>query len=71
MAKMYELEEALKIILEMKDFPRNSAGYDMKTDSCEDQSSQSDIVSADKDFPTVIAGPILRRGRGGVKVRGG
>ena len=40
MTKMYRAEQALKIILEMKDAdsdsPTNSASSDMETDSCED-----------------------------------
>ena len=55
---MYGTEEALKTNLEMKyaddDYPTNSASSDMETDSHEGQSSQSDIVSGDKDFPSVI-----------------
>ena len=73
MAKMCGAEKALKAILEMKDAdaesPTSSASSDMKTDSSENQSSESDIVSADKDFPRVISGPIPRQGRGRLKVR--
>ena len=55
---MYGTKEALKTNLEMKyadgDYPTNSASSDMETDSYEDQSSQSDIVSGDEDCPSVI-----------------
>lgn len=36
----------------------------METDSREDQSSQSDIILADEEFPTAIVRPIPRRKRG-------
>ena len=35
----------------------NSASFDMKTDLCEGQCSQSHIGWKDEDFPIVIAGP--------------
>ena len=47
MAKMCGAEKALKAILEMKDAdaesPTSSASSDMKTDSCENQSSLAKI----------------------------
>ena len=41
----------------------NSASFDIETDLCEGQCSQSHIGWKDEDVSIVIAGPIARRGR--------
>ena len=41
----------------------NLASFDMETDLCEGQCSESRIGWKDEDFPIVITGPIARRGR--------
>ena len=41
----------------------NSASFDMETDLCEGHCSQYRIGWKDEDFPIVIVGRIVRRGR--------